>query len=45
MPHLTPAFAASAGPAAGVTAGVTLTWTTSNNDTDSRTIYLRGVQR
>lgn len=35
----------SAGPVAGVTAGVTFTWQTVGGDIDQRTIYLRGVQR
>lgn len=35
----------SAGPALGVTGSVTFTWTTVAGDTDSRTIYLRGVKQ
>ena len=35
----------SAGPQEGTTVGVTFTWQTTAGDTDSRTIYLRGVQR
>ena len=35
----------SAGPQEGSTVGVTFTWSTTAGDTDSRTIYLRGVQR
>jgi len=35
----------SAGPQEGTTVGVTFAWQTTAGDTDSRTIYLRGVQR